>query len=219
MSKGTADIQRGLASLGYAPGVVDGIFGPKTKAAAEAWLAARGAPAPRGRPVLVDAVTDAPWMAEAKRVLGRHEVRDNGWLRGWLRSDGKTLGDPAKLPWCGDFVETCIRLALPVEPFPGALGQNPYWARNWLRLGEAITPCTGAVLVFARGSGGHVGFAVGQDADAFHVLGGNQSNAATVARIAKSRLLGARWPVSFPRPANPTLPRMTRDGKLSTNEA
>ena len=29
-----------------------------------------------------------------------------------------------------------------------------------------------------------------------HVLGGNQSNAVTVARIAKDRLLGARWPRS-----------------------
>lgn len=219
MSKGNAEIQRGLADLGYAPGVADGIFGPKTEAAARAWLAARGAPVRPGTPVLANAVTDLPWMAEAKRLLGRHEVRDNGWLRRWLKSDGKTLGDPAKLPWCGDFVETCIRLTLPGEEFPGALGENPYWARNWLRLGASIPLCYGAVLIFERGSGGHVGFAMGQDADALHVLGGNQSNAVTVARIDRSRLLGVRWPASFPRPARPTLPRMTRDGKLSANEA
>ena len=51
-----------------------------------------------------------------------------------------------------------------------------------------------AVLVFERGSGGHVGFAIGQDDTHFFVLGGNQSDAVTIARIAKSRLLGARWP-------------------------
>lgn len=206
-------IQRGLEDLGLKPGPIDGIWGKKTEAAVRQLLVTAG------KPVLTDAVTDLPWMVEAKRLLGRHEVRDNGWLRNWLRSDGKTLGDPAKLPWCGDFVETSIRLALPGEPFPGALGENRYWARNWLRLGAEISPCYGAVVVFERGSGGHVGFAMGEDADALHVLGGNQSNAVTIARIAKNRLLGARWPSTWPRPLSTTLPRMTRDGQLSQNEA
>lgn len=38
-------IQTGLRDLGYQPGGIDGIFGAKTRAAAEAWLAASGAPA------------------------------------------------------------------------------------------------------------------------------------------------------------------------------
>jgi uncharacterized protein (TIGR02594 family) len=167
----------------------------------------------------VDAVRDLPWMIEAKRMLGRHEGRDNGLLLKWLRSDKRTLGDPAKLPWCGDFVETCLRLGLPSERFPGALGENPYWARNWLLLGESIPATYGAVVVFARGTGGHVGFAVGQDVTALHVLGGNQSNAVTVARISKDRLLGARWPKAFARPVSIRLPTMTADGRISTNEA
>jgi len=116
----------------------------------------RGLLSARSRAAEVTGI-DLPWMAEAKRVLGRHELRDNGWLRTWLRLDGKILGDPAKLPWCGDFVETCIKLALPGEPFAGALGQNPYWARNWLRLGESIAPMqdVGTSITF-------VGLAVGQ---------------------------------------------------------
>ena len=211
-SNAMKNIQRGLADLGHDPGPIDGLWGRRTESAVRSILAAGG------RVAQADPLADLPWMIEAKRVLGRHEVRDNGWLRAWLRSDGKTLGDPAKLPWCGDFVETCIRLALPGEPFPGALGQNPYWARNWLHLGGDIAPCYGAVVVFERGSGGHVGFAVGQDATALHVLGGNQSNAVTVARIAKTRLLGARWPAAFARPSAPRLPRMTVGGALSTNE-
>ena len=211
-SQAMKNIQRGLADLGHNPGPIDGIWGSRTHAAINRLLAQAT------KPVLADVVTDLPWMIEAKRTLGRHEVRDNGWLRGWLRSDLKTLGDPAKLPWCGDFVETCIRLALPAEPFPGALGQNPYWARNWLRLGAEIAPCYGAVVVFERGTGGHVGFAVGQDATALHVLGGNQSNAVTVARIAKARLLGARWPETHPRPITIRLPQMAAGDRLSTNE-
>ena len=215
MNSEIREIQFALIDLGYSPGPADGIFGPLTAAAARAWVAAGGRAA---GPVVTDAVTDLPWMTEAKRVLGRHEVRDNGWLRMFLRRDGRTLGDPAKLPWCGDFVETCLRLALPGEPFDGPLGDNPYWARNWLCLGSEIAPTYGAVVVFSRGSGGHVGFAVGQDADALHVLGGNQSNAVTVARVAKARLLGARWPDTFPRPPSTHLPRMTRDGQISSNE-
>lgn len=217
MSEHLKQIQFALADLGHNPGPIDGQWGPRTEAATRALISAlgRAAAATPASPV-----TDLPWMAEAKRVLGRHEGRDNGWLRSWLKSDGKTLGDPAQLPWCGDFVETCIRLALPGEPFPGALGENPYWARNWLRLGAEIAPAYGAVLVFERGpSSGHVGFAVGQDAGNYFVLGGNQSNAVTVARIAKARLLGARWPSTFARPVLPRLPQMASGDPISTNEA
>ena len=163
-------------------------------------------------------MTDLPWMVEAKRVLGRHETRDRSFLMKWLRSDGHTLGDPEKLPWCADFVETSIRLGLPMETFTGPLAQNPYWARNWLGFGVPTPPTYGAVLVFARGSGGHVGFAVGQDDVNFYVLGGNQSNAVTVARIARDRLLGARKPTSFAWSPK-TLPTM-RPGQssLTSNE-
>lgn len=201
--------------------VDDGIRGPITdrsilKAADEGRLSVVVAQAP----LISDTVTDLPWMTEAKRVLGRHEGRDNSWLRSWLKSDGKTLGDPAKLPWCGDFVETCVRLALPTEAFPGALGENPYWARNWLRLGANIAPTYGAVLVFERGpSSGHVGFAVGQDDDNYFVLGGNQSDTVTVARISKTRLLGARWPTTYSRPTTSRLPQMVSGDPISTNEA
>ena len=85
-------------------------------------------------------------------------------------------------------METCLRMALPDEPLLGALGANPYWARNWLLFGRDTKPVPGAVLVFERGSGGHDGFAVGQDDTHFFVLGGNQSDAVTVARVAKQRL-------------------------------
>lgn len=56
----------------------------------------------------------------------------------------------------------------------------------------------GAVMVFWRGSPsgtkGHVGFYWAEDDSAFHILGGNQSNSVSVTRIAKNRLISARWP-------------------------
>ena len=73
----------------------------------------------------------------------------------------------------------------------------------------------GAVLIFSRGSGGHVGFAIGQDDAHFYVLGGNQSDAVTIARVAKSRLLGARWPATVP-PRLQRLPTMKPGEFLTT---
>jgi hypothetical protein len=63
-------------------------------------------------------------------------------------------------------------------------------------------PVTGPVLTFEGGSGAHVGFAVGQDDTHFYVLGGDQSDAVTIARIAKSRFLRARWPATYPSRPN-----------------
>jgi hypothetical protein len=58
------------------------------------------------------------------------------------------------------------------------------------------------VLIFLRRLGGHAGFAIGRDDVHFYVLGGNQSNAVTIAQISKSRLLVARWPATYPSGLN-----------------
>jgi uncharacterized protein (TIGR02594 family) len=161
---------------------------------------------------------ELPWIDEGKKVFGLHETRDNAKLKAWLISDGKTLGDPKALPWCGDYVETSVKKALPKEAFTGNLAKNPYWARNWLEFGVNTTPVYGAVIVFSREKGGHVGFVVGEDETDYYVLGGNQSNAVTISRISKKRMLGTRWPNSFANPNRP-LPKMTAGNiPRTTNE-
>ena len=116
---------------------------------------------------------------------------------------------------CGDFVETCIRLALPSEDIP----ENPYWARNWLLFGRTCEPVPGAVVVFSRGSGGHVGFVEGRSGDGRYVytLGGNQANRVSVVKMSTSRVLGYRWPEGYPM-SGEDLSEMV-GGTLSTNEA
>jgi len=157
------------------------------------------------------------WLGELQRRKGLHEVRDHSLLSRWLGSDGRTLGDPRKLPWCGDAIQTAIALTLPHEPQLA----NPYLARNWLNFGKRTEPRTGAVMVFWRGSrkgtSGHVALYLGEDKDAFHVLGANQSNAITETRIARDRLLGARWPLTDSTQTF-AVNRAAND-KLSTNEA
>ena len=202
-------IQSGLDKLGHTPGSIDGQWGVRTARALRQLIAANG------RPSSLSPQGPLPWITEAKTALGRNEPRDRTWLMDWLKRDGRSLGDPGKNPWCGDFVETCIRMALPEEPLLGSLGTNPYWARNWLLFGQAVQPIIGAVLIFERGSGGHVGFAIGQNDTNFFVLGGNQSDAVTVVGVAKSRLLGARWPLTYP-PRLHRLPTMKQGEFLTT---
>lgn len=225
-------VQTRLKELGWYSGGVDGDAGPRTEAAVIDFKRASGlnprafvGPVTlsmlfdedaRHRPRTI-AVGEPAWMVEARSVMGLHEARDYGELSTWLRSDGATLGDPRKLPWCGDFVQTAVRRALPHEHIPA----NPYLARNWLKFGAETAPRLGAVLVFWRGSrsgtSGHVGFYVGEDASTYHVLGGNQSNAVTVTRISKDRLLGARWPSTDA--SETQAQQLEAVGVVSTNEA
>lgn len=224
MSDPIRTVQTILKEAGFDPGPIDGVFGTRTADALRRALAAQvvrlvpaAPPAPENRP-FPSGGPRLPWIEAGLVPFGWHEVRDRDRLMAWLRSDGRTLGDPSALPWCGDYVETAIRLALPNEPFPGALGVNPYWARNWVLFGRDVEPSYGAVVVFERGSGGHVGFAVGQDATHFHVLGGNQGDSVNVARIDKRRLIGCRWPITAAQRPEP-LPM--RDGSrlpTSANE-
>ena len=101
---------------------------------------------------------------------------------------------------------------------------NPLGARQWLNWGTPITePELGSVLVFWRGkpSGwqGHVGLYVGEDDQAFHVLGGNTSDTVGITRIERKRLLGARecpWRVS--KPTNVRRVKLAANGAPSSNE-
>lgn len=161
---------------------------------------------------------ELPWIIEGKKVFGLHELKNQTELTKWLRSDGKNLGDTTKLPWCGDYVETAILNSLPDEKFTGALLKNPYWARNWLKFGVKVDPIYGAVIVFSRGTGGHVGFVVGEDETDYYVLGGNQGDTVSISRISKTRFLGCSWPSTYPV-ENRKLPVMKPDSiPKTTNE-
>ncbi|RYF30699.1 MAG: peptidoglycan-binding protein [Comamonadaceae bacterium] len=122
----TTAIQWALFALGYSL-VVDGAMGPKRRAALQtfqrgAGLVAEGIAGPRTQAALAAARARAgiatvlklnvsgPWHEDLLRRKGLHETRHRSKLKAWLRSDGKTLGDPAKLPWCGEAIQTCLAL-------------------------------------------------------------------------------------------------------------
>jgi uncharacterized protein (TIGR02594 family) len=227
------EIQQALKDRGFDPGEIDGVPGRRTTAAVIAFQKAEkldikfpGTIGPKtlaalfGRQPEASPLITKPWFDLALTKKGLHEKRDIEKLKQFLRSDGKTLGDPSRLPWCGDLVETCIALTLRNEPLP----PNPYLARNWLKFGRGVERTLGAVLVFWRGSrngsSGHVGFYAGESRDGkrLYVLGGNQSDTISVVPLGADRLLGARWPTTAFLPARPERPVMI-GGKLSINEA
>lgn len=222
-------VQKRLKELGFNPGPLHGLKGPRTDAAIRAFKRSVGL---RDRaflgPITLEALFSVgrlahdddhslPWMRAALAVKGLHEARDRAALVKWFSSSVAWL-DPREVAWCGAFVETCHRIADPAVVTP----ENPLGARNWGKFGKACPPVFGATLVFWRGSKsgwqGHVGFYFAEDATAYHVLGGNQSDAVTVTRVSKDRLLGARWPEGVPVTGKRILVK-SNGYSLSTNEA
>ena len=229
------DIQTMLARLGYRPGPLDGAWGRQTAAAVRAFQKDRGldddgvvGPITLAALRVADGqkpADDLPplvWYAEAARQHGTPETpgpASNRKILQWASDRGIPYASD-DIPWCGLFVAHCVGATLPREPLPG----NPLGARNWSRFGIPSTPARGAVLVFwrkSRQSGlGHVGFYAGEDAGAFCVLGGNQSDQVSLAWIAKNRLVGARWPASVPPPVDARPTKLARNNaKLSIAEA
>lgn len=211
----TRAVQEALAQAGFDPGPVDGIRGRRTIAALKAFqrqadLIATGlvdavtAVALLGEGIAGETLPDATvWMDEARRMKGLHESLHNAELSAFLQSDGDTVGDPAVVPWCADFVQTCLALTLPDEPLP----TNPYASISWTRFGRAVNPCPGAILCLWRESPdswkGHVAFCIETRADALRILGGNQSDRISEKWVERRflRESGCRWPLTALPPA------------------
>jgi len=156
-------------------------------------------------------------IAGALSFYGLHEApggKDNSVILGWAKELNLPNYKSDDTPWCGLFMAKIAKDAGKV--YPGA----PLWARNWMLFGSAsATPMLGDVLVFNRpGGGGHVGLYVGEDADAFHVLGGNEGDAVSIVRMARARLLAARRPAYRVQPASVRVIKLAPSGALSTNE-
>lgn len=159
---------------------------------------------------------DPAWIIEAKARIGQREIKGpkhNSWIaNGWARLGAKWFNND-ETPWCGFFVAHCMDKAGLDYPDGGLFAR----AKAWLDWGTACSPCYGAVVVFGRTGGGHVGFLVGEDGGYYRVLGGNQSDAVNIMKIAKDRSLGCRWPVGVANPLR-KLPKGA-GGAVSSNEA
>lgn len=163
-----------------------------------------------------------PWLYTAKSLMGTKEIsgsKSNWRIMSWAKNIGGWVTSyytNDDIPWCGLFVDHCLR-ANNIELYLS----NPLSAREWLNFGFKVEPCRGAIMVFSRSGGGHVGFYVSEDSSYYHILGGNQSNTVNVTKIAKDRFLGARWPDRYPTLHSRVKGRVYKkfDGTVSVNEA
>jgi uncharacterized protein (TIGR02594 family) len=168
-------------------------------------------------------------IREGLKLYGTQEVIGKGsnkTIMSWRDelNGASTNGKPIvvgysddSIPWCGLYAAIVAyrRLKKPEE-----VVASPLWARNWAKYGvKSPLPSLGDILVFSRGSSGHVGFYIGEDANYFHVLGGNQSDTVNITRIAKNRLLACRRPPYEITPSACKPFKLASSGSVSTNEA
>ena len=231
-------IQKALLKLGFDPGPIDGISGRLTIQAIKVFqatcgLTPDGLVGPQTSAILFDhsapmkskpfaIPVTIPWLETAYDLIGTQEhpgAGSNEAIFGWAESLDIIAYNDDEIPWCGLFVAHCIGCQLPEEPLP----TKPLGARKWHKFGHEVSPRLGAVMVFWRGSPngwkGHVGFYWAQDNDAYHIIGGNQANSVSVTRIAKTRLLSARWPQGGLSSDNITRLAANNGRLLSSNEA
>lgn len=151
-------------------------------------------------------------LAMAREVAAAHPRLD--WIAGFYAGDD--------IPWCGLALAWAMVRAGLTPPLP-----NPLSARAWGGWGVPLArPIPGAVLVFTRTGGGHVGLYEGEDRSTYRVLGGNQRDRIGRDPIARARLLqdahgrtiGIRWPAGVPIPAGAGPVAVAGGGAVSTNE-
>lgn len=119
--------------------------------------------------------------------------------------------------WCG-LAMAYVALQAGWEP-----PLNPLSARHWQEWGRAVrgAPMLGDVIIFWReretGWKGHVAQYVGEDTEAFHVIGGNQNDRVSIRRWPRKNFLEARrCPWRINQPPNVRRVMLSGGGALST---
>lgn len=156
-----------------------------------------------------------PWVDVARDDLGNPESlapNDSPLIR-------RALGKLSSLwlvgqPWCGSIMAYWMNQCGIIYP------KDYYRAKSWLNWGVSTGPREGAVVVFERTGGGHVGIVLGlNSAGNLMVLGGNQGDCVSIRAFDRSRAIGYRWPPGKPLPLNVDMPLLASNSELSRNEA
>jgi uncharacterized protein (TIGR02594 family) len=194
-------LQARLTEFGFAVGLIDGDFGPKTLAGTSAFqrsigLAGSGTPGPKtikGLRLEIKESDVPPWLLSARQDLGVCQIpgpaANSRITEFHATTTLKATSD--EVAWCSSFVNYHMIKA-------GHRGTNSAAARSWMGWGVALNePKLGAIFVEWRvqrnGWQGHVGFVDKGPAGQWVLLGGNQSNCVTHRAWNTSRLLGYRW--------------------------
>jgi uncharacterized protein (TIGR02594 family) len=147
-------------------------------------------------------------MTIARSYLGTREIKgsaDNPKIMEMYRTVGHHWVEHDEVAWCAAFVGHCLEKS-------GLVSTRKLNARSYLTWGEKVAnpeqAQEGDIVVFTRGASaaqGHVAFFLKTVGSQIEVLGGNQSDGVTIARYAKSRLLGIRRPLDSDAPQRPEM--------------
>lgn len=162
------------------------------------------------------------WLSVARAFVGISEIAGQHsapvilrWSRdiaapSWYDNDDK--------PWCAVFLNRLMQACQ--LPMAGS-GFDLLRARSFASWGRPIvTPALGAIVVFQRDEGAHVGLYLGERKDGtMRVLGGNQGNAVSEAWISAVRLIAVRWPDGVPLPLGGRVQIEANGERVSVNEA
>lgn len=229
-----AEIQRALIARGYDLGAsgADGDAGPKTIAAVAAFqraagLVADGIAGPLTQKALQvtdvserRAEPDEPgWLALASAQLGLREgagAANNPQVVQFFADAGFPGIRTDSTAWCAAFVGAMLKRA-------GHAASESLAARSYEGWGVGLKePALGCIATKKRGNSswqGHVFFVVGANKDTVFGLGGNQSDAVTVAAFKRSEVTAFRWPADVPLPAASRLPTTIAGARSGVSEA
>jgi len=136
------------------------------------------------------------WMEIAWEQLGEEEIpgpKHNPEIVAYF-ADSKNAGiQRDEVAWCAAFTGAVLERC-------GIRSTRSLMARSYEDFGQPVPidkPRTGCIAVLKRTNDprfGHVGFVVGWTRDTIQLLGGNQSNAVSVANFDRDRVVALRWP-------------------------
>lgn len=129
----------------------------------------------------------------ARKDLGLKETpgkRSTPRIKQAINASAKWLNDDdSATPWCG-----CIRGLWGLETGTGVPKEH-FRAASWLKWGAPVALADarrGDTVVLSRPGGNHVGLFDREERGFIYLLGGNQSNAVTVAAFGKTLVKGVR---------------------------
>jgi uncharacterized protein (TIGR02594 family) len=142
-------------------------------------------------------MTQPRWLTLAWADLGVAETpgpSHTARVVGYYADVGHPQVTNDETAWCAAFLGACLERS-------GIPSTRSLMARSYLDWGRPLRAFRhGAIAVLARTADptlGHVGFLVGETADAVILLGGNQRNRVSVESFPRTRLLALRWPVNL----------------------
>lgn len=166
-------------------------------------------------------MTEPIWLSVSASHVGIHELpgtQSAPVIQKWADDLGvRAIYPDDSIAWCALYMN---RLMLACQLPTAGKGYDLLRARVFAMWGQPLAGVAlGAVLVFTRPQGAHVGLYLGEDQARYYVRGGNQGNAVSDTWIEKTRCVAKRWPNGVALPELAAIQLAANGQPTSVNEA